>query len=199
MKKAIVIVFIVTTIVLYAVGYYGFKSGIKKTTDKNQEITNEDIKIGGDFLLIDKDGKDFSLKKNLKKKYALIFFGYTTCKTICPQTLTNLFSIISNNKNIDKNFEILFISLDPKNDTVSQIKEFSKNFDDKIKFLTSNDESIIKKISSDYKIYYSTNKKTNEIDHSGVIYIVDKEGKYIDHSHGTDIDDLNSKLKKFSN
>jgi protein SCO1/2 len=159
-----------------------------------------EIQIGGDFVLKNISGNDFSLKGSLNKKYALIFFGYSKCPTICPKALTNIFNGLEENNDLKKKFKAIFITLDPKNDSIKILKEFSKNFEDQIEMLTSDsgdNEQVIKKIAQDYKIYYSKNKETNEIDHTSIVYIVDRKGNYLGHTSADNQKEFENELIKF--
>lgn len=187
MNKKNTPIFFIILIVLFgfSFGFYGgvYESWAEKRNFSNKS-NNSEIKIGGDFELIDKDGKTFKLSKNLEKEYALIFFGYSKCPTICPKILTNIFDGIQKNPKLFKKFQIIFISLDPKTDSPSQLKEFSENFDNKILMLTStkeNNNEIIKNIANNYKVYYARDEKTKEINHTSIIYIVNKKGEYQGH------------------
>lgn len=50
--------------------------------------------IGGEWELLGTDGKTFS-SKNLEGKYYLIYFGFTHCPDICPNSLTKLAKAVS--------------------------------------------------------------------------------------------------------
>jgi protein SCO1/2 len=204
MKKNLFIIIIISVVGLYFLGYFGLKflskSAILSDSKNNNIINNvkdDEFKIGGEFNLIDQYGKDFSIKNNLNKKYALIFFGYSSCKTICPKVLTNIFLTLKENKNLDNKFQTIFITLDSKKDTSEVLREFSKNFEDKFLFLTSGNEEYIKQVAKNYKIYHSLDSKTNEIDHSSIIYIVDQDANYLSHTFASTEDDLKKDLTNF--
>src|SRR5438874_12150230 len=57
--------------------------------------------IGGQFQLIDQNGKPFS-DANLKGKWHLIFFGYTHCPDACPTALNEM-SLASDRLGIKRN------------------------------------------------------------------------------------------------
>ena len=49
--------------------------------------------IGGPFELLDQDGKPFT-DKDLRGRFALLYFGFTFCPDICPEELEKMASTI---------------------------------------------------------------------------------------------------------
>jgi protein SCO1/2 len=45
--------------------------------------------VGGPFLLLNQDGKPFS-DRDLLGKWALLYFGFTSCPDICPDELDKM-------------------------------------------------------------------------------------------------------------
>lgn len=76
--------------------------------------------IGGDWELIDTDGKPFS-NKDLVGKYYLIYFGFTHCPDICPNSLTKLSKAVAKVKKANEaaffDLKTIFVSVDPDRDT----------------------------------------------------------------------------------
>src|SRR5215831_17894628 len=68
-----------------------------------------------DFSLQDTSNKPFT-PASLKGHWTVLFFGYAQCPEICPQTL----AIVSEawRQKLDPNAQFVFVSLDPKTDTV---------------------------------------------------------------------------------
>ena len=58
-------------------------SGVKKITSTGK------ASIGGEWTLTDTDGKPFS-SNDLRGSYYLIYFGFTNCPDICPNSLMKL-------------------------------------------------------------------------------------------------------------
>ena len=170
--------------------------------DKKEDASNETknkidlevVKIGDHFKLTKTDGTEFDTKLHLNGRHALVFFGYSNCKTICPATLSNIFNIMKNNKELNDLFIPIFISLDPERDTIEVLKEYSKNFDDKIVMLTGKKE-YIEKLAKDFKIYHALDG-TGEINHSGIIYIMNSKGEYKGHSMESEEQKLEDSLKE---
>ncbi|MAI59938.1 MAG: SCO family protein [Rickettsiales bacterium] len=137
--------------------------------------------LGGSFILTDQNGKVFDSKKvNLKK---LLYFGYTYCPDICPLDLLKISKIFENNPTLKNEIKPIFISVDPERDTVKKLKIFMENFDKSITALTGTNQEI-KNVLRKFKIYVKMNKSSPIdddylIDHSSLIFLLDKNDRYI--------------------
>ena len=137
--------------------------------------------LGGSFILTDQNGETFDSRKvNLKK---LIYFGYTYCPDICPFDLLKISKIFENNPNLKNEIKPIFITVDPERDTIKKLKIFMENFDQSFSALTGSNEEI-KKVLKKFKIYVKINKsspidKDYLIDHSSLIFLIDKNDNYI--------------------
>ena len=142
---------------------------------------NPNISLGGSFILTDQHGEVFDSKKvNLKK---LLYFGYTYCPDICPLDLLKISKIFENNPTLKNEIKPIFISVDPERDTVKKLKIFMENFDKSITALTGTNQEI-KNVLRKFKIYVKMNKSSPIdddylIDHSSLIFLLDKNDRYI--------------------
>ena len=63
----------------------------------------------------------------------MIYFGFTHCPDICPNSLTKLAKAVSNvKKSKEANFfdiETVFVSVDPDRDTPDKLQKFISVFD----------------------------------------------------------------------
>lgn len=173
-----------------------------KTPDKplagQVNIYEDNAEIGGDFELIDQNGEIFS-SDELKGKLSLIYFGFTSCPDICPTSLnkiTKAVEILSENK-ID--IVPVFITIDPSRDTPAVLKEYLKHFHPKFIGLTD-DEKQIREVADKFKVYYAKAASENDndqdymLDHSSFTYLMDKNGKYLNHFY---LDSAPSEIMEF--
>lgn len=137
--------------------------------------------IGGPFDLIDQDGKQCK-SDDFKGKYLLVYFGYSYCPDVCPMALQHISEGLKGIKKDRDQIVPIFITLDPERDSISQLKIYSENYDPNIRFLTGPKEEIKKNVDT-YKAY---SKKINSpqtteylVDHSTLIYLLDRKGKII--------------------
>ncbi len=153
---------------------------IEKTT-KNE--FNQNIKLGGSFVLVDSKNKVFS-SKDLKKK-KIVYFGYTFCPDVCPLDLTKLSNIYDQNTNLNDTIQPIFISLDPERDKANILDSYLENFNSNIIGLTG-DIKQIDEVIKKYRIYKNKVSSSDDdnyytIDHTSLFYLIDKDDNYITH------------------
>lgn len=148
---------------------------------------NTEIKVGGDFSLINQDGQ-IVRSSDFKNKYMMIFFGFSSCKRICPMNLGIISEILAKlDKKTDNKLQTFFITVDPERDNTERLKEFHQQFDHRIQMLTGERQKIDEVVTK-YKVYASKVDGEEEINHSSIIYLISPEGKYVTHF----VADLNS-------
>src|SRR5947207_11698804 len=97
--------------------------------------------IGGQFQLIDQNGKPFS-DANLKGKWHLIFFGYTHCPDACPTALNDLALALDQLGPKKQSVGIVLITVDPERDTPPVLKEYLASFDAPVVGLTGTPQEV---------------------------------------------------------
>jgi cytochrome oxidase Cu insertion factor (SCO1/SenC/PrrC family) len=88
--------------------------------------------IGGEWELTDTQGKPFG-SRDLEGSYYLIYFGFTNCPDICPNSLMKLGKALEKIRKMPEYSYIkltpVFVSVDPDRDTPEKIKKFATYFD----------------------------------------------------------------------
>lgn len=136
----------------------------------NIEFT--DLPIGGNIFETDKLGKTVDLRE-LKEPVLLVFFGYTYCPDFCPNTLAKIQAATSSlPEETKKKFRVVFVSIDPKNDSEETVNKYVKFYlPESIGYSFSEDTT--NKILKQFAAY----KEKTEVgfDHSTYIYVLDKD------------------------
>ncbi|MCC8467541.1 MAG: SCO family protein [Rickettsia endosymbiont of Eriopis connexa] len=160
-------------------------------------IYEDNVKIGGDFELIDQNGEIFN-SDELKGNLSLIYFGFTSCPDICPTSLNKMTEIVKilNKHKID--ILPVFITIDPKRDTPIALKEYLKHFHPKFIGLTGNEQQI-KDVTDKFKVFYARVNGDDDdpnymLDHSSFTYLIDANGKYLKHFY---LDSSPKKIMEF--
>ena len=142
--------------------------------------------LGGPFTLVTTDGKPVSQAEFLGK-WQIFYFGFVHCPEICPVELNRMTIVVDNVKKAkpDVQMQPLFVSCDPKRDSLFAIKEYLSVFHKDFIGLVGTPEQVNQTCKS-YRIYYSVpDEKAAEgedylIDHSIAIFLFDPNGQFVD-------------------
>jgi protein SCO1/2 len=135
--------------------------------------------IGGPFHLVDQNGKAVD-EKLLKGKWSAVFFGFTYCPEACP---TTLFALGQTEKLLNaKDFQTVFVSVDPARDTPQQMATYLSNtaFPRAAVGLTGTAEQVAAAAKA-YHVFY---QKAGEgpgytINHSTITYLMSPRGQFV--------------------
>lgn len=133
------------------------------------------VEWGGDFSLTAHHGKVLNTEK-LRGKVQVIFFGYTHCPDICAPTLAKLATVMGRLGPEAGNVQVLFVTVDPRHDTVRQLAGFVPKFHPSFVGLTGLREQL-EAVAKDHKVAFGTNKDGKRVDHFGGILLKDRHGK----------------------
>jgi protein SCO1/2 len=138
------------------------------------------LQIGGDFQLVDQDGKPVD-QRMLKGKWSAVFFGFTYCPDICPTTLQTLGTAVDQLGPKGKDLQIILISVDPERDTPPKLKAYlaSPGFPKGIIGLTGTPDQV-KGAAKAYRAYFEKDG-TGEaylVNHTSLIYLMNPDGQF---------------------
>ncbi|PFH33493.1 SCO1/SenC protein [Besnoitia besnoiti] len=139
--------------------------------------------LGGPWTLVDMHGRVRG-SEEFEGAYQLLYFGFTFCPDICPQELEKMAQVI---EIIDKEYgevvQPIFISVDPKRDTVAQVKSYCEEFHPRLLGFTGTSAQI-KDVTRKFRVYYNEGIKSSDadylVDHSIIQYFMGKNGKFKD-------------------
>ncbi|KAL7751690.1 Cu-binding protein [Sorochytrium milnesiophthora] len=144
-------------------------------------------KIGGPFQLIDHNGKRVT-DADFRGKFTLLYFGFTNCPDICPEELDKMaeaLNVLDADPLTKEKVTPVFISCDPKRDSVDAVREYVKEFHPRLIGLTGKYEDI-KATAKAYRVYFSSPPPEEEgdddylVDHSIFMYFMDPNGQFVD-------------------
>ena len=139
----------------------------------------EDDAIGGDFELTTHMNEKYS-SLDSRGKVILLFFGFTHCPDVCPNTLSTVQTVLAQLENHAMFVQPLLISVDPKRDKPEILKEYLKYFGNNFIGLTGTVEEIdkvIKQFRGFYKYEGNVNANNYTVDHTSSLYIINTEGQ----------------------
>ncbi|TRZ64326.1 MAG: SCO family protein [Rhodocyclaceae bacterium] len=145
------------------------------------ELMSGKASVGGPFTLTDQNDKRRSLS-DFRGKLVLLYFGYTSCPDVCPTDLAAMAHLMALMEADADQIQPVFVTLDPARDTAAVLREYTRAFDARFVGLRGT-EAETRHVATLYKTYYEkvrpTGSKTYVIDHTGFIYLIDRDGHYV--------------------
>ena len=138
--------------------------------------------VGGPFTLTDQNGRRVSDTK-FRGKLMLIYFGYTYCPDVCPTELLDMSQAVDALGKDGDQVQPLFITVDPARDTQAMLKQFMANFHPRMLGLTGTAEEV-QAAAKSYRVYFakaSGAERDYLVDHTSIVYLMDREGRYLTH------------------
>ena len=137
--------------------------------------------IGGPFQLVDQNGHAVD-QHVLSGKWSAVFFGYTFCPDACPTTLQELAAVQDQLGPKAKDFQVVFVSVDPARDTPGKLKEYlsTHGFPTGVVGLTGTPEQVARAAKA-YRVYYARHGEGSDylMDHSVATYLMDPGGRFV--------------------
>lgn len=124
--------------------------------------------------LTDMHGKPYTLDTSSTAPATILFFGYTNCPDICPQTLADLATARAKlPAEVAKKLQVLFVSTDPDRDTPQALKDYLSRIDEHFLGLTGNADAVKKAGDSLGADWHSIEKSASgkyEVQHTTTVF-----------------------------
>jgi protein SCO1/2 len=132
-----------------------------------------------DFTLTGDDGRAVN-GDSFKGRTSLVYFGYTHCPDVCPETMGRLMQVLGKLGPDAQKVRILFITVDPARDTAQALHDYVGAFDSQhAEGLTGTDWQI-ESLAKRYRVAYQMEKRdpsgNYEVTHSSAVYVFDSQG-----------------------
>jgi protein SCO1/2 len=154
--------------------------------------------IGGDFTLVDQNGKTRQAR-DFRGKLMLIYFGYTYCPDVCPtelQTMTEAVDLLGDKSDA---VQPIFVTVDPERDTPEQLRLYAESFHPRLVALTGTPEQVAAAARA-YKVYFARRPQQGGdylMDHSSFVFLMGRDGKYLLHfGAGTSPEQMAAAIEK---
>jgi cytochrome oxidase Cu insertion factor (SCO1/SenC/PrrC family) len=136
--------------------------------------------VGGPFTLTDSSGHKRS-DSEFRGRLMIVYFGYTFCPDVCPADLMAITQALDELGPAAGGIQPIFITVDPERDT-KVLGEYVAAFHKSFIGLTGSPGEI-RNVANAYKAFYAKVPGTRDgeyaIDHTGVIYLMGRDGQYL--------------------
>jgi len=137
--------------------------------------------IRSQFSLTDHTGRTVT-EADYLGRWQLVFFGFTYCPDICPTTLAYMGTVLDLLEEEAAQVAPLFVTVDPKRDTVEIMAEYVAAFHPRLIGLTGTQEQVAT-AAEEFKVYYESVEDQDApggylMAHSGYMYLMRPDGKF---------------------
>ncbi len=137
--------------------------------------------IGGPFALIDGQGKAVT-DRDLRGRFALIYFGYTFCPDVCPTTLSSMIGGLDALGADADRVRPVFITIDPERDTPNVVRAYVAAFSPRLLGLTGSVDAVAAAAKA-FRVYFAKHPNVEKpadytLDHSSILYLMDEQGGF---------------------
>ena len=159
--------------------YFGGAFKPPLTNLQSATLYPADFRPIANFQLQTQSQQSFTLA-DLEDKWSLLFFGFTNCPDICPNTLHILKQVSAQLQTSSKQLQIIMVSVDPVRDHPQRLQEYLAYFDPTFIGL-SGDDTQLTLLTRSLGVFYSQPEKTEQdnylVEHSAGIFLVNPSGK----------------------
>jgi len=134
-------------------------------------------RMAPDFTLQGSNGKPVTLA-DYRGKVVALGFGFTSCPAVCPTTLAELANVKKKLGSQGKDFQVVYVTVDPARDTPERMRAYLTAFDKSFVGASGTDAQL----ADIRKQYGVTAVKTGSganygFNHSSFVYLIDRSGK----------------------
>ena len=160
--------------------------------------------IPPDFSLPDTTGGTFTLSEHTGD-VVLLYFGYTSCPDVCPQTLGTVRAALNQLDDASRErIQLVFISVDPRRDTLSIMEGYLKRFSAGYIGAAASEEELLT-LEQGYGLFAEVeapdeNTGAYLVAHTSLVYVIDTRGKLrIGFTDGMNAEDMAHDLDILAN
>ncbi|MBZ8134331.1 SCO family protein [Afifella sp. IM 167] len=167
-------------------------------------VSGEDMAGSGDirpFSLTDQDGRHVT-EEDFLGSFQIVYFGYTHCPDVCPTSLmefTQALDMIGAER--AAHVRILFISVDPKRDTLRHLKDYITAFHPQTVAMTGTDAELraaAKSYHVRFRLTVPDEDGDYEVDHTASAVLMGPDGRYLKRwAYGTAPEEMASDLESY--
>ena len=173
---------VLVLVVALAAGLIAGHQVMQRTADWRAAQLFPNPRLVADFELYTASGERFS-RADLEGQWNLLFFGFTNCPDVCPDTLAMLARSMDQLELMrrEEKPQVVFVSVDPDRDQGELLADYVAWFNDDFIGVTGNDaqlQALTRQLGVVY-FHEAPDEQTGfyNVDHSASVLIVDPQGR----------------------
>ena len=173
------VLIIILAVVSAAIGVFVYQSQIAQQQPEHALLYQQARPLAN-FELTDHNGNSFS-NEQLRGKWTVFFFGYTSCPDICPVTLQELNYIYPELKQLSNNqIQVALVTADPKRDSQKKLNSYIRYFNEEFIALRAGHEVLYpfaRNLGLMYAIVEDATEENYLVNHSASIVLTNPNGQ----------------------
>lgn len=133
------------------------------------------------FELVTMHGQKFT-EKDFYQHWTLLFFGFTHCSSVCPNTLGIMDKVYAQLHDQYPDLRVVLVSVDPERDTPASLEKYIQTYNPEFTGVTGKIQDI-RKLQSQLGIYSARDSATSsadyQIQHTSSIMLINPQGKWV--------------------
>lgn len=177
-----IFLFAVIMVAALAAGLFASRMMIDRTQDLRAAQMFPTPRALTDFRMETAMGEPFT-RSDLEGRWSLMFFGFTNCPDVCPDTLAMLSQSMDQLRLMRREElpQVVFVSVDPERDQGELLADYVRWFDEDFVAVTGGEEQLQALTRQLGIVYYRENPDENtgfyNVDHSAAVMIIDPQGR----------------------
>ncbi len=155
------------------------ETGIAGNADDRVQVVAAPQSIR-DFTLVDQQAKPFGAS-DLRGRTSLVFFGFTSCHSVCPPTIEKLRQVAKALADQPGPFASVLISVDGERDTPAALEAYLAPFQPNFIGVTGA-PLVVRDVATDFSAVFFKGMTTDtkggyDVEHTSQIYLVDRDAR----------------------
>ncbi len=181
-QRGRIFVFAAILVAALAAGLFASRLMIERTQELRAAQLFPTPRALTEFQMETAAGEPFT-RSDLEGQWSLLFFGFTNCPDICPDTLAMLSQAMDQLRLMRREElpQVVFVSVDPERDQGELLEEYVHWFDPEFTAVTGSEEQLQALTRQLGIVYYRETPDENtgfyNVDHSAAVMIVDPQGR----------------------
>ena len=135
------------------------------------------------FDLVDTNGNAIT-QDAYHDRFALVYFGFTHCRVVCPRSLAKLSSVIRRLGDLGSSLVPIYITVDPARDTPGRLQEYLRSYSC-FTGLTGSDMQV-DRAKQAFRVFARRAEDPEDaagyaVPHTAIAYLMGPNGDYVDH------------------
>lgn len=197
-RPGMLIAFLILAAVAIASAVYFYMDFAEGPDAAPAPVQTGRVDIGGPFALTDQEGRPVT-DADLRGRYALVYFGYTSCPDMCPLGLQRMTEALERlPADVAAKVLPVFVTVDPARDTPEVLREYAAAFHPRLLAL-GGDQAAVDAALKAYRVYARKGDAQADggypVDHTTITYLMDPAGEYAAHfSHGATPEEMAERI-----